>query len=170
MIGRRTSMIIGMVVGALALAGAVGFAIGGAGRYGTPFQGDAFFNITLALVLLLGPCAILPCTMYEIRRPQWGGIMLCSLALIDVLMIVANNQGAWGFAMHNAALAAFGITLPMFLIGSLLFFSTRPLRMGLHGLWYVELMAALMIAGYFTWQVGADGLSALIHWFKGGTI
>ncbi len=168
MLQRKLILIASGLIGVLGLMGAGLFALGGAGIDGSPFQGDAYANITLALVLLLGPCAILPCTLYEIRRPQWGGILLCSLALIVVLMIAANHQREWGFAIHQAALVSLCLALPMFLIGSLLFFSSQPLRMGLHGLWYIELVLAVLIAGYFGWQAGSDGVDAMLQRFRGG--
>lgn len=168
---RKPILITAAVLGLLALFGAALFAVAGAGIYGSPFDGDAWYNGTLLAVLLVGPVAILPCVVFDYLKPGRGGWLLCGLALVDVLAITLNNQCEWGFAIHAAGLATLGLTLPMVLLGTLLFLSANPDSGSLLvWIWRIEMILAGIIGIYFLWQVGWDGISALVHWLRGGTI
>ena len=167
---RRTILILAFVVGILAICGSALFAIAGAGIYGSPFAGDNYFNVTLLIVLLIGPVAILPCTILDYLKPGCGGSILCGLSIIEVVSIVLNNIRQWGFAIHDAALASFSLALPMFAIGTMLIFSSSSHRKELNWIWRVEVLFAVVVAAYFSWHVGADGVSALFHLLRGGKI
>lgn len=168
---RKPILITAAVLGVLALLGAALFAVAGAGMYGSPFDGDAWYNATLLAVLLIGPVAILPCVVFDYLKPGRGGWMLCGLALVDVLAITLHNQCEWGFAIHSAGLATLGLTLPMVVVGTLLLLSTNPAPGStLVWIWRIEMILGGIIGIYFLWQVGWDGISALVYWLRGGTI
>ena len=159
-----------IVVGILALAASGLFAIGGAGMFGSPFQGTDRENLLLLLTLLLGPVAILPCALLDLARPGWGGLLLGILALADVAAIVAFNQRMWGFAIHDAALGSLVLAAPAFLIGSLLFFTAPSRSRASLWIWLAAASIAVLVAGWFSWQVGRDGLSSLYALLTSGTL
>ena len=167
---RRTILILAFVVGILTICGSALFAIAGAGIYGSPFAGDTYFDITLLMVLLFGPVAILPCTILDYWKQGCGGAILCGLSIIEAVLIILNNIRQWGFAIHDAALGSFLLALPMFAIGTLLIFSSSSHRRGLNWIWRVEVLFAVVVGAYFSWHVGADGASALFHLLRGGII
>ncbi len=167
---RKPVLIFSVFFGSLALAGAVFFAVAGAGIYGSPFAGDAYFNFTLLLVLLCGPVMILPCTILDSFRPGVGGFTLCGMAVVEIVVIALNNIQQWGFAVHAAALGSLCLALPMFVIGTALFLSVNQQVSRLNWLWRLELLLVAAAAGVFSWQVGADGFDALLNWLRGGTI
>ncbi len=139
--------------------------------YGSPFAAEElFFNATLFFVLLLGPVAILPCTIVDYFRAGVGGLLMCTLAILDVIAIVLNNCAQWGFAIHNAGLVTFCLALPMFAMGSLLFVSSGWSGAAWRRIWQGECFLATAMALFFSWYVGRDGLQALWSWLQGGTI
>ncbi len=167
---RMTVLLFSAMVGVLALLAAILFTVAGAGIFGTPFQGDAYFNTTLLFVLLSGPCVVLPCVLFDWMKPTIGGLLLCTFSLIEVVAVALNNTREWGFAMHDAALASLIIALPMFAIGTLLFYSHSSTSATLRRIWQTEAGVAMLVAGFFCWNVGADGISSLIALLQGGTI
>jgi len=166
---RKPIVVISLITGTLAILGSGFFAAVGAGVYGSPFAGDGYFNTTLLFVLLCGPVAVLPCTLVDCWKPGYGGIVLCGLAEIEVLMISLNNIRAWGFAIHDAALGSLCLALPMFAIGSMLFVSGKPQVERLSWLWWMALLLAASVITFFLWHVGADGVRALLCLLRGGT-
>ena len=167
---RNPILIASLVTGTLALLGASLFAVAGAGIYGSPFAGNFDENVTLLLVLLCGPVAILPCTLLDWWKAAYGGIVLCVLAIIEVGVISLYNDREWGFAMHDAALGSLVLALPMFAIGTLLFFSGQPRAAWLNWLWWIALIVVAIVMCYFLWWVGADGVRALMSLLRGETI
>ncbi len=153
--------------GILATAVTGWLCIFGAGWAGSPFQGDHYFNLTLFLVLVLGPLVILPCTILDCVKPAYGGLLLCGFALADVIAIVLNSQCEWGFAIHYAGLFALCVPFPAFVIGTLLFFSSGRCDAVRKTIWRVELVLALAPAIYFSWYVGLDGLTSVFAWLRG---
>jgi len=168
---RRICLVLSLIIGLLALAGTIWFAIAGAGIFGSPLTaGDPYANRMLVLVLIFGPALILPCTFLEIWRPNWGGFVLTILALCDLGMIFLYNVRQWGFAIHDAGLGAACLALPMFILGSAMLF-TSPIRHRLLiTVWFCEFAAGATIGAYLTWQVGRNGLDSLIALLCGGTI
>lgn len=168
---RRICLVLSLIVGALALAGTIWFAIAGAGFYGSPLTaGEPYSNWMLVLVLLCGPALILPCVLLELWRPNWGGFVLTILALCELGMIILYNVRQWGFAIHDAGLGAACLALPMFILGSLLLFTSPIRHRMLITVWFCEFIAGATIGAYLTWQVGRDGLDSLIALLSGGTI
>ncbi len=167
---RKAILTFSVIIGTLALLAAGLFAVAGAGIYGSPFAGDTYFNATILLVLLFGPVAVLPCTLFDWWKPGYGGIVLCGLAILEVVVIALNNLREWGFAVHDAALGSLCLAFPMFVIGTLLFFSGKTHVSWLNWVWRFQVFFAATVAAYFVWQVGADGVGALIHLLRGGTI
>ncbi|GIX00828.1 MAG: hypothetical protein KatS3mg111_4160 [Pirellulaceae bacterium] len=167
---RKVILTSSIIIGTIALLGAGLFAVAGAGIYGSPFAGDTYFNATLLLVLLFGPVAVLPCTLFDWWKPGFGGIILCTLAIFEVVVVVLNNLQEWGFAVHAAALGSLCLAFPVFVTGTLLFFSGNPQVSWLNWAWRFEVLLAATVAAYFMWHVGADGVSALRHLLRGGII
>ena len=168
--GRKPILVWALITGTLAVLGASLFAVAGAGIYGSPFAGDSYFNATLLLVLLCGPAAVLPCTLFDMWKPGYGGIVLCGLSVIEVLVITLNNIREWGFAVYDAALGSLCLAVPMFALGTLIFFSGKPHVPWLKWAWWIEVLLAASVTGYFLWHVGADGVDALFLLLRGGTI
>ena len=164
---RRTIVGATFIIGVLAFVAACLFTVGGAGILGSPFTGEMRSDVALFLILLLGPVAVLPCVTWDHFKPTWGGIALCSLALIEVVPIVWYCQREWGFAIHSAALASLGLSLPMMIMGTLLVYSSNERRMAVGKVWQVEVLIATIIAAYFIWSVGADGYRALVALLRG---
>ncbi len=164
---RKQIFVVSLITGVLALLGTGLFVVAGAGIYGSPFAGDSYFNTTLLLVLLCGPFAVLPCTLFDGQKPGYGGIVLCGLAVVEVAMITLNNVREWGFAVHDAALGSLCLGFPMFVIGTLLITSSKPHASWLNWVWWIELLLAALAAGYFLWQVGADGIGILFYLLRG---
>ncbi len=156
--------------GVIAIVGAIWFAIAGAGFYGSPFSGDFYFKATLMMVLLFGPLTVLPASIIDIFKPGRGGLLLCGLADIELAVIALNNLREWGFAIHDAALGSVCIAFPMFLIGSLLFFSGQQRSGWTLRIWRVLLAIAISVAVFYCWHVGQDGFEALVHLLRGGII
>ena len=155
---RSLVLIFAFLIGVVAAKIAVLFAIAGAGMFGTPFQGDSFFNITLLLVWVFGPFAILPLTLFDTWKPGWGGLLLCGSAVVDVGMICLNNIYMNGFSVYNAVTASASIALPVFAIGSLVYFSGR--KESTWSIWIWGFMLALLIlaAIFFAFKIGPDFL------------
>lgn len=167
---RKVILTFSVIIGTIVLLGAGLFAVAGAGIYGSPFAGDTYFNATLLLVLLLGPVAVLPCTLFDWWKPGYGGIILCTLAIFEVVVVVLNNLRERGFAVHDAALGSLCLAFPIFVIGTLLFFSGKTHVSCLEWAWRFEVLLAATVGAYFVWHVGADGVGALLHLLRGGTI
>lgn len=167
---RQSILVVSILCGILAALAAGLFAVVGAGMYGSPFQGDTYFNSTLFWVLILGPLAVLPCAIVDYFKSGCGGLLLCGFAIVDVIVIVLNNIRQWGFAIHDAGLGTLCLAFPMFVIGTLLFFSSGRRDGRLKWIWRIELALATGPAVYFSWHVGRDGLSALCWWLRGGMI
>jgi hypothetical protein len=168
--GRQWILVASGVCGILALVGAGLFVVAGAGWAGSPFQGGTYFNVTLFLVIILGPVAVLPCTILDYFKSGLGGLLLCGFAIADVIAIVLNNTRDWGFAIHDAGLGALCLAFPAFVIGTLLFFFSGRCDGRLKSIWQIELALAAVPAVYFSWHVGPDGLSAALSWLGGGTV
>lgn len=142
----------GFVIGGL-------FAVAGAGMYGSPFQGGSYFNNTLMLILVFGPFAILPCAIFDIWKPGLGGLALCASSIIDVVVIILNNWTEYGFSVYNSAGASTFVALPIFVVGSLLYYSSQSTRAWNIWIWR-GLLALLVIAFlFFAWKIAPD------HWF-----
>jgi len=168
---RRISLVLSLIIGLLALAVTIWFAIAGAGIFGSPLTaGDPYANRMLVLVLIFGPALILPCTFLELWRPNWGGVVLTTLALCELGMMILYNVRQWGFAIHDAGLGAVCLALPMFILGSAMLFTSPIRHRMLITVWFCEFAAAATIGAYLTWQVGRDGLDSLISLLSGGTI
>ena len=173
---RRCVLFSSAVIGALALVATALFVIFILGRLGSPmgllrspFEGD-WRGSTLLFVLLCGPVALLPCVLFDIWKPSLGGITLCSLSLAEAGLIALSNQRQWGFAIHDAALGSLCLAFPMFVIGTFLVRSSKLDVSWLNWVWLIELFVAASAMGYYLWHVGADGVSALFHWLRGGMI
>jgi len=143
---------IGLVIGAL-------FSIAGAGMYGSPFQGGSYFNKTLVLVLVFGPFAILPCAILDIWKSGWGGLTLCLASVTDVCVIILNNWSEYGFDVYNSATASTLVALPIFIAGSLLYFSGRPNRSWNVWIWRGSLALLIVTLCFFGCRILPD------HWF-----
>ncbi len=168
---RKRILVVSGVCGILAFLGAGLFAVLGAGMYGSPFaDGDVYFDLTLLFVLLLGPVAVLPCTILDCFKSGLGGILLCGFAIADVIAICLNNSVTSVFIVQTAGLITFCLALPTFVIGTLLFFSSGRSDGRWKTIWWFELALASVPAVYFSWQVGLDGVSGLIWWMRGGLI
>lgn len=168
---RQIGVWLTLAVGVLSACLATCFSIFGAGMYGSPLTaGDANSNWNLVLVLVLGPFAILPCALLEFRKPAWGGTALCTLAICDAGLIIRYNVREWGFAVHDAGLGTFCLALPMFLLGTLLQFSSRTFSKLRFMIWCAQASIVMALTAYFTWQVGQDGFSCLLALLKGETI
>ena len=90
--------------------------------------------------------------------------------MIQVAVIALHNMMEWGFAIHDAAHGSLCLALPMFAIGTLLFFSGMRRGSRVDWLWWILLVLAGMVMGYFLWRVGADGVGLLIYVLRGGII
>ena len=167
---RKLIFVFSAIVSTLALLGAILFSVAGAGIFGSPFAGDSYFNATLLLVLLFGPVAALPCTVFDWWKPGVGGVLLCVLALFEVFLIVLNNIREWGFAVHDAALGSLCLALPMFILGTMLFFSSSLHVAWVDWVWRIMLLLVATVTMFFMWRVGADGVAALLELSRGGTI
>lgn len=168
--GRQILLAVSTLIGVFALLGAGWFTVAGAGMFGSPFAGDTYFNATLMLVLICGPLTILPCTLLEMLKPRWGGMLLCSLSLAEAGVLVLNNCYQWGFAIHNAALGSLCLAAPMFLLGFLFLGSTPSKDRWSPMIWWGETTVAAVVAAFFLVMVGRDGAQALFYWLQGGTI
>jgi len=144
---RRWVLFSSTVIGALALA-ATPVMIFIVGRFGSPTP-------LLLLFLLCGPVALLPCVLFDMWKPSLGGITLCSLSLVEAGFIALNNQRPQGFAIHDAALGSLCLAFPMFVIGTLLFRSSKLDVSWLNWVWLIEVFVAASATGYFLWHVGA---------------
>jgi drug/metabolite transporter (DMT)-like permease len=153
---RHLIVILATVIGVLGILGSALFTVAGAGMYGSPFAGDTYFNLTLLLVLLCGPVAILPCTILDRHKPGLGGLALCGFAIVAVVPITLNNIRQWGFAIQDAGVASFCLAFPMFTIGSMLLFSSPPQRSELKWIWRVELLILSAIAVCYSWLLRDD--------------
>ena len=100
----------------------------------------------------------------------YGGIFLCVLAMIEVGVITLYNNRAWGFAVHDAALGSLVLALPMFAIGTLLFFSGQARASWMKWLWWIDLVLVATVMAYFLWCVGADGVDAMVGFLRGETL
>ena len=145
---RRWVLFSSTVIGALALAATALFVIFIVGRFGSPTP-------LLLLFLLCGPVALLPCVLFDMWKPSLGGITLCSLSLVEAGFIALSNQRPQGFAIHDAALGSLCLAFPMFVIGTLLFRSSKLDISWLNWVWLIEVFVAASATGYFLWHVGA---------------
>ena len=150
---RRPILVCSLIIGTLAFLGSGLFAVAGAGILGSPFSGGSYHQITLLLLLICGPVIVLPCTLFDLRKPGYGGFVLCSLALVEVGMISLHHVMEYGFNIFNAAGASLFIALPMFVIGSLLLFSGKPHAAWLNRAWWIELFLAASVSVWFLWQL-----------------
>ena len=157
-IWRHRLLVASTLFGVLAALGAGVFAMFGAGIYGSSFGGGVHHNLTLLLVLLCGPLAVLPCVLMDRRIPGWGGIALCSMSLVEVGIVASYSVRSWGFAIHDAALGSLVLAAPMFLVGSL-FLSSSPCKYKtMERVWWGHMAIATAICAYFVWMVGRDAV------------
>lgn len=156
---RRMATVFAIVLGVIGIVIGSLFIVAGAGMYGSPFQGGAYFNRTLMLVLVFGPFAILPCAVFDIWKPGWGGLLLCACSTVDVAMIILNNWSEYGFSVYNSASASTFVALPLFMMGSSLYFTGRSTAT--RGIWIWRMLLALLtgVFLFFAFKLGPD------HWF-----
>lgn len=157
----KLSLVLAIIFGALTMIVGVLFLVAGAGMYGSPMQGDAYFNTTLLLILIFGPFAVLPCVLFDIWKPGLGGLALCASSLIDVVMIVLNNISSYGTGLdaYNSLTATSCVALPIFIIGSVLYFSRRNEGNWHRRVWQALLVLFVLTAIFFVYKIGPD------YWF-----
>lgn len=122
---RQAILVTSFGLGIISMLGAVLFLVTGAGTYGSPLAGDIRFNLSLLAVVLFGPLAILLCSVVETRAPTLGAAILCASTLGGTLAAIVNNYGESGFLVYNVATVMLSISLPIFLLGSLLWHSGK---------------------------------------------
>ncbi len=109
-----------VLIGLVAVAGSAYFVLAGAGMFGSPFQGDPYFNLTLLMVVMFGPAMILPSALLDVWKPGWGGIFLCTTTILEGIGLMLNNFYEIGYNAYNVATAGVFLVVPMFALGSCL--------------------------------------------------
>ncbi len=114
---------------------------------------------------LFASIAVFSCIKLDRWQPGWGGIVLCGLALISVVMIsfffVLEPPRFDVFAL---ALSCLCVGFPMFVIGTLLFLSAQRQLSRLDYVWWIEFVLAAIVTGYFLWHTGATIERIAIEW------
>ncbi len=116
---RTYSLRVMLCIGGLTLIGSLLFAWIGAGMYGSPFSGESSSveSLLLLAILVLGPAAILPCTLIEKFFPERGGIALCLCSILILPVLFAYNVREWGIAYYDIATGVVYLAVPNSLLG-----------------------------------------------------
>ena len=171
---RRFILAFSFFVGVLAFAGAVLWAIAGAGLYGSPVAGiNNTDKMLLLLVLMCGPMAVLPSTIVEHRFSNWGGSSLATLSFVPILCVclsaVQSLDTPAGSLSYATATVWLCVGAPNFALGSSLLLSNAEKSGVLLVVWLIELPLAVILTVYYAWytdlwHLALRFLDRFLHW------
>lgn len=158
LMGRSKIILVSRLIGGISL-----LAAGGA----TLLAGLGL-DLAIAKFLLAASVAVFACVEVDRWKPGWGGISLCGLAFIlDFTACYISIHKTFGFDVYVGGLISLCLGVPLFAIGTLLFFSAQRPRSWLDQVWWYLFVMAIGVGGLFIFFTSGS-IETIMHqsWLK----